>query len=141
MVSTSGWAMSFLDDYGKLVLRVMLGALLLFHGLHKVLDGIEPIKAMLVSHGIPDALAYGVYLGEIVGPVLILLGMFSRVGAALIAVNMIVAIALTKLGSIFTLAPTGGYALELEMLYLLAAVAVALLGAGRFSLSHSEYLN
>ncbi len=133
--------MAFLDDYGKLVLRATLGALILFHGLHKVLDGIEPIKSELMAHGIPDALAYGVYLGEIVGPILILLGVFSRVGAALIAVNMIVAIALTGLGAALALAPSGGYALELEMLYLMAAVAVALLGAGRFSLSHSAYWN
>ena len=133
--------MPFLDDYGKLVLRAALGVLVLFHGLHKVLDGIEPIKSELMAHGIADALAYGVYLGEIVGPVLILLGVFSRVGAALIAIDMIVAVVLTQLGSILMLAPSGGYALELEVLYFLTAIAVALLGAGRFSLSHNGHWN
>ncbi|PWK85280.1 hypothetical protein [Fulvimonas soli] len=46
---------------------------------------------------------------------------------------MLVAIALVHLGQFFTLADTGGWALELQGMYLGAALAVALLGAGRFS--------
>jgi putative oxidoreductase len=54
------------EDFGKLILRITLGGLLLFHGVHKLLNGIAPIKAMVTAHGIPDAVAYGVYLGEVV---------------------------------------------------------------------------
>src|SRR5580692_3652681 len=55
------------QDFGKLVLRLMLGTLLLFHGVHKVIHGIGPITAMVTAHHLPPALAYGVYSGEILG--------------------------------------------------------------------------
>ena len=55
------------EDLGKLVLRLTVGGLLLFHGIHKLLNGIAPIKAMVAAHHLPDAIAYGVYLGEVSG--------------------------------------------------------------------------
>jgi putative oxidoreductase len=124
-----------LEDLGKLLLRVGLGGLLLFHGVYKLLNGLEPIKAMLAAHNISDAVAYGVYLGELVAPVLIILGLFSRIGGLLVAFNMIVAVLLVHTASLAALTPeTGGYALELQAFYLIGGLAVALLGAGRFSL-------
>jgi putative oxidoreductase len=122
------------DDAGKLLLRVTVGGLLLLHGVHKVLEGIGPIKHMVAAHGVPEPLAYGVYLGEVAGPVLVILGLFSRLGGLLIAANMIVAVALAGMGSLAALNPMGGYALELEAFYLLSGLAVAMLGAGRFSI-------
>ncbi|MBI3675106.1 MAG: DoxX family protein [Proteobacteria bacterium] len=119
------------EDFGKLVLRLTVGGLLLFHGVHKLLTGIQPIKDMLTAHGVPDALSYGVYLGEVVGPILVILGIFSRVGGVLIVVNLIVAVALAGMGSLMAISNGGGYALELEALYLFGGLSVALLGAGR----------
>jgi putative oxidoreductase len=121
------------DDFGKLVVRLSLGVLLLFHGVHKLLTGIAPIKQMITGHHLPEALAYGAYLGEVVGPVLIILGLFSRLGGALVAINMVVAVYLAGLPRIMALAPSGGYALELEVFYLLGGLSVILLGAGRYS--------
>jgi putative oxidoreductase len=124
-----------LEDLGKLLLRVGLGGLLLFHGVHKLLNGLGPIKAMLAAHNIPDAVAYGVYLGELVAPVLIIVGLFSRIGGLVIAINMLVAVLLVHTGALMALTPeTGGYALELQAFYLIGGLVVALLGAGRFSL-------
>jgi len=123
------------EDVGKLVVRLGVGALLLLHGIHKLLTGIGPIKAMVVAHHLPDLVAYGVYLGEIVGPVLVILGLFSRFGGLLIVINMIAAIVLAGMASLGKLNPMGGYALELETFYLLGGLAVALLGAGRLSLN------
>ena len=123
------------EDFGKLLLRLGLGGLLLFHGVHKLLNGLEPIKTMLAAHNIPDAVAYGVYLGELVAPVLIIVGLFSRIGGLVVVINMLVAVLLVHTGSLIALTPeTGGYALELQTLYLLGGLAVALLGGGRFSL-------
>lgn len=130
--------MNSMDSLGKLVLRVTVGGLLLLHGVHKLLDGIDPVKQMIAAHGIPDWLAYGVYLGEVVGPILVILGLFSRIGGALIAVNMIVAVLLAGLGHLLALSPMGGYALELEAFYLFGSVAVVLLGAGGFSVGGSH---
>ncbi len=123
------------EDLGKLVVRLGVGGLLLLHGVHKLLTGIAPVKALVIAHHLPDVLAYGVYLGEIVGPVLVILGLFSRIGGLLIAANMIVAIALVGMGSLLALNAMGGYALELETFYLLGGVSVALLGAGRIGLN------
>jgi putative oxidoreductase len=122
------------DSLGKLVLRLTVGILLLFHGVHKLLTGIGFIEQMVVAYHLPAMLAYGVYLGEILGPVLVILGVFSRGGAALIVINMIVAVLLAGMGQIFALGPMGGYALELEAFYLFGALAVMLLGAGSISL-------
>jgi putative oxidoreductase len=46
---------------------------------------------------------------------------------------MVVAIGLVHMHELFALGKQGGWALELQGLYLFGAVAVALLGAGRFS--------
>ncbi|MDE2182031.1 MAG: DoxX family protein [Alphaproteobacteria bacterium] len=127
------------DDLGKLVLRVGLGVLLLFHGVHKLLNGLDPIKAMLASHNMSDSLAYGVYLGELVAPVLVIIGLFSRIGALLIAIDMLVAVVLAGLTRVLAIGPTGGYALELEAFYFVAAVAISLLGAGRFSIGSGRW--
>lgn len=123
------------EDIGKLVGRLSVGGLLLLHGIHLLLTGIAPIKAMVVAHHLPDLVAYGVYMGEIVGPILIILGLFSRLGGALIVINMIVAIALAGMASIAKLNGAGGYALELETFFLLGGLSVAMLGAGRIGLN------
>jgi putative oxidoreductase len=121
------------DDFGKLILRVAVGGLLLLHGVHKMLTGIAPIQAMVVAHHLPAVVAYGVYLGEVVGPVMVILGLFARVGGALIVANMAMAVVLAGMGNLMTLNPMGGYALELEALYLFGGLSVMLLGAGRYS--------
>ena len=123
------------EDLGKLVVRLSAGGLLLLHGVHKLLTGIGPIKALVVAAHMPDLIAYGVYLGEIVGPILIILGLFSRIGGVLVVFNMIAAIALAGMASLFKLDAFGGYALELETLFLAGGLSVALLGAGRLSLN------
>jgi len=128
------------DDLGKLILRVTVGGLLLLHGMHKLLNGIEPIQAMVTARNIPDAVAYGVYLGEIVGPIMVILGLFSRIGGALIVVNMAMAVALAGMGQLLALNPvSGGYALELEAFYLLGGLCVMLLGAGRYSIAGGRW--
>lgn len=126
------------EDIGKLIARLSVGVLILFHGVHKLLYGIEPIKHLVTGHHLPEFLAYGVYLGELVGPVLVAVGFFSRLGGALIAINMIVAIYLAQVHGLFALDAQGGYALELEMFYLFGGLSVALLGAGRFSLGGAD---
>jgi putative oxidoreductase len=127
------------DDLGKLILRFTVGALLLLHGVHKMLTGIAPIEAMVVARHLPQALAYGVYAGEIIAPVMVMLGIFARVGAGLIVVNMIMAVVLAGMSSIAQLSPSGGYALELEAFYMLGALAIAFLGAGRFSIAGGRW--
>lgn len=123
-----------MDDRGKLVLRVLLAVLILFHGVSKLIGGIGPISGMLMKAGLPGAFGYVVYIGEVVAPLLILVGVFTRAAALVVVVNMIVALVLVHTRQFFTLSDTGGWALELQGMYLGTAVAIALLGAGRYSL-------
>ncbi|MDX2351217.1 DoxX family protein [Stutzerimonas xanthomarina] len=126
------------DDFGKLVLRVSLGVLILLHGLFKLQNGIDGIAGMLASHGPPTFLAYGVYIGEVIAPALVILGVFTRIGALLIAGNMLVAFALAHLQELFSLGQMGGWALELQGMFLFGSIAVALIGAGRFSIGGTD---
>ncbi|HUO97382.1 MAG TPA: DoxX family protein [Rhizomicrobium sp.] len=127
------------EQLGKLVLRLGLGGLVLFHGVHKLLTGLDPVKAMLTSHGLPEALAYAAYFGEIVAPVLIILGLFTRIGGALIALEVLGLVVLGGIPQVVTISPDGAYGLEVEALYFTGAVAVMLMGAGRISLGRGRW--
>ncbi len=122
-----------IEDTGKLILRLALGVLMLLHGMSKLVNGVDGIVGMVTGLGLPAAIAYGVYLGEVIGPLLVIVGLYTRAGALLIAGNMLFALLLAHRAELFTLAPTGGWALELQAMFLFGAVAVLLLGAGRFS--------
>ena len=124
-----------LQDIGKLLLRLVLGILILFHGMDKMLHGIGAIQGMVTGAGLPGFLAYGVYVGEVIAPVLLIAGFHARIGAALIAINMVVAILLVHTGDLLHLSPHGGWRLELQGMYLVTALALACLGPGRYSLN------
>lgn len=122
------------DDTGKLIMRLALGVLILFHGIAKLFGGVSSIEGMVTSIGLPGAVAYGVYLGEVVGPIMLILGIYARVGAALIAVNMLFAFGLAHLGQLGQFTETGGWQLELQGMFLFTAIALVLTGPGRFSI-------
>jgi putative oxidoreductase len=93
------------------------------------------LSGMVTAAGLPAFVTYGVYIGEVIAPILVILGWYSRIGAAIIAVNMLFAIALAHRAEIFTIGNTGGWALELQGMFLFTAIAVALIGPGRFSVN------
>jgi putative oxidoreductase len=120
-------------DVARLLLRVMLGVLILLHGISKIRGGPGFILDIVDKAGLPEPFGYLVYLGEVAAPILVIIGLCTRAAALVIAINMIVAILLVHIAQFFTLADSGGWALELQGLYVAVAVAVALLGAGRYS--------
>jgi len=120
------------SDLAKLVLRLGLGGMMLLHGFGKF-NGVGFIVGKLTSVGLPSMLAYGVYIGEILAPLMLILGYYSRIGGWLIVVNMIFAIYLVHMEEIFALTERGVWAIELQMFFLITALAVALLGSGRFA--------
>lgn len=126
------------EDVGKLVLRSVLALLILFHGISKVIGGAGFITEMVAKIGLPPALGYLVYVGEVVAPLLVLFGIWARAGAAVIAINMIVALLLVHTQQLLQVTENGGWALELQGMYLSAAIAVALLGAGRYSIAGAQ---
>ena len=123
------------ENVGKLILRISLGALMLFHGVKKFQSGIEGMKGLVSHSGFPEAFAYGVYVGELMVPIFLILGLFTRVSALVYSLTMAFAIYFAHANDIFTInAKTGGLVIELPLLYLLAGLALACLGAGKYSL-------
>ncbi len=128
--------MNRFDDAGKLLLRIAVGGLMLFHGISKLQKGIGGIETRVTDAGLPAFVALGVYVGEIIAPVLILLGIWTRPAALIVAVNMLFVIGLAHSKDIFALSPKGGaWAIELQMFYLLTALALACVGSGRFTIT------
>ncbi|QHI96933.1 DoxX family membrane protein [Xylophilus rhododendri] len=121
------------EDAAKLVLRLLLGSLTLLHGIAKLQSGPGFVLGLVQQAGLPSFVAYGVYIGEVVAPVLLIIGLFTRPAALIVVVNMLVAFSLVHMSQIFTLGKQGGWALELQGFFLFTAVAIALLGAGRYS--------
>lgn len=122
------------DNLGKLLLRLMLGGMMLFHGIDKALHGIGSIKGIMHMHGLPEALAYGVYIGEILAPIFLIIGWKSRVWAGVMVFNMVMAIYLMQLSALFKLGAHGAWAVEVTMFYLLGASVVVLLGSGKYAI-------
>jgi putative oxidoreductase len=125
------------QDVAKLLLRLILGLLILIHGISKIKGGPGFVLDIVEKAGLPEPFGYLVYVGEVLAPLLVIIGLWTRLAAIVIAINMIVALLLVHTGQFFQLAPEGGWALELQGLYLIVAVAVALLGAGRYSIGGS----
>ncbi|WP_293781290.1 DoxX family protein [uncultured Oxalicibacterium sp.] len=122
------------DDLGKLLLRVALGVMILLHGVAKILSGPSFVIGAATSAGLPAAVGYLVYVGEVLAPVLLIFGVWSRLAALIIAGNMVFAVFLVHMKQLWTLNSTGGWSLELQGMFLFTALAIVLLGAGRFSI-------
>lgn len=125
------------DDFGKLVLRLTLGLLLVLHGIAKVRypeGSLGFISGQLAKAGLSTSLAYGAYLGELVAPILIIIGVYSRLAAVVVIGNMLFAIGLVHLGQLASFTDMGGWALELQGFFLFNAVAIVFLGSGRFAI-------
>ncbi|MDP3276813.1 MAG: DoxX family protein [Deltaproteobacteria bacterium] len=126
------------EDLGRLLLRGTVAGLMLFHGSAKLMHGVSGISAMLVRRGLPASLSVGVFVGEVIAPVAIVVGIFTRPAALVLAFNMLVATWLVHAGDVLRLSTTGGWRVELQMLYLGAALSIALMGPGRFALSRGQ---
>jgi putative oxidoreductase len=121
------------EDIGKLLLRISIGFVLIFHGYFKILHNVEWLKALLVENRLPGFIAYGVYLGEFIAPLMVMMGYRIRIASSLIVINMIMAIYLAHRNQIFSIKEAGGgWAIELDAIILLGALALFFLGGGKF---------
>ena len=116
---------------GILLLRFTVGGLMLFHGVAKLMHGLGPIEGLLGKAGLPGWFAFGVLIGEIIAPLLVIAGLWVRWAALLMVVNMIFAIGLAHRGDLLLLTPTGAYRLEAQAFFLLCSLSIAWLADGR----------
>src|SRR6476620_625673 len=85
------------DDLGKLVLRVTVGALIVFHGL-ALATGDAGIPNNLVRWGLPAQLMWIGFLIEFFGGLGMILGVYARLGGFLLGVFMLIALFMAHSG-------------------------------------------
>ncbi|MDR2123303.1 MAG: DoxX family protein [Flavobacteriaceae bacterium] len=120
-------------DLGKLLLRISVGGLMIPHGIAKLIHGHDFIRVMLAKKGLPEFIWLGVPIGEIVAPICILLGVFTRISSLLVAFTMIMTIFLVHQLGTFHITDKGGLGAELNLFYLLTSLALFFLGSGKYS--------
>jgi len=125
------------SDLGKLLLRITVAGLMIGHGIHKIQHGIggaDGIPGMVEGKGLPAFVAYGVYVGEVLAPLLLIVGFWTRCAALALVINMCVAIWLRHMDQLTLISDKGAPVLELQFFYLLSALSIVLIGPGRFAL-------
>ena len=128
------------EDLGKLLLRLALAVVVLFHGVFKLRHGVAWMAQPLAAAGLPALLAYGTYLAEVLAPALLLVGYKARLAALVIAFDMLMAILLVLRPMLRTVRPQGGgWGVELEVLLLSAGLTVFLIGSGRYRLGRGAW--
>ena len=122
-------------NIGLLLLRCTVGILIVFHGIANMNSNYAFIKSLLNGMGMPEFLAYGGFIGEIIAPILIVIGYRARLASLILAFFFLVAILLGHSSDIFSLNQFGGWGIELQAFYLFSAIVVFLTGAGNYALS------
>ena len=118
-----------LHDISHFGLRVAVGVMFIVHSLGKF-DSAS--TGFFSSIGLPAEMALLIGSLELVGGILLILGVLTRISASLLAIEMLtVMVWLKKLQSF-----SGKNGLELELLAFVILLTVIVLGPGRISLSH-----
>ena len=126
------------EDVAKLLIRLVCGCLLFLHGSNTLLTGSLHINDILRSNGLPEFLAYGNYVAEVVAPVFLVLGYKARIAALIIAFNMFMSIVIAHRDIVFARNDYGGWMIELNVFYLVTALVVFFLGSGKYSLAKGQ---
>ncbi len=111
---------------------------MLLHGIAKLSHGVDFLSGMFQDLGLPGFFAYSVYIGEIVAPVLLIIGYRTKLAALLFPFTMLAAVLMAHASDIFVLTQTGGWAIELQALYFFGALALFFTGAGTYAVSKTS---
>jgi putative oxidoreductase len=134
------------EDLGKLIIRLTVGTLILFHAF-AFLTGDTGMPNALQAWGLPTYLAWLGFLAEFGGGLAMVLGAYARLGGLGVGVFMLMALIMRHIGlmgsqnHLFMVAGVtpqshwDHYFLETQVFYLLGSFSVALLGAGRYGLN------
>ncbi|MBP1964266.1 DoxX family protein [Paenibacillus aceris] len=110
----------------SLIMRVVMGIIFIVHGVSKLQMGLSNVDAWFGSIGIPGFLAYFVAALELVGGIMLILGLFTRYVSALFVIMLIGAIVTTKLSAgLVGNAQMPGFELELGFMLVSLYLVVA----------------
>lgn len=120
---------------GLLIFRLTLGILMLFHGIYKLINGVDGIKGMLANYGIPEFLAYGVHLGETVAAIMMIVGFRTKLASFVYTFVMVVAFLMAHTQNFFEFGKSGAWAHEGIALFLFGGLGLMFTGGGKYSVS------
>jgi putative oxidoreductase len=121
-------SLSALQPFAVLALRIALGIIFFTHGYPKLVHG-GAMQGSFVQHGLPGSFVYVSGVLEVFGGVLLVLGLFTRPAALLLAVEM--AVAIWKVHSSKGYLAVHEY--EFPLTLAVACFALATVGAGKLS--------
>lgn len=108
------------------LMRVVMGILFLAHGINKLQTGLGNVEGWFVSLGLPGFLAYGIAMLELVGGIMLIVGLFTRYVSALFTIMLIGAIVTTKLSAgLLGNGQGAGYELDLSFMLVTIYLSVA----------------
>ena len=124
--------------WGVALLRIALGAMFLAHSLwlKLVVYSLAGTAAFFESIGLPGALAYAVFLAEVIGGAMLVLGVHVR-WAALALVPVLVGATWAHSGNGWLFTNEGG-GWEYPAMLIVLAIAQSMLGDGAFALRPSR---
>lgn len=124
-------------DLGLLIIRLTIGLLMLPHGMNKLAnaEAFSYIVSLLQERGLPTIMGYGVYLGEVLAPLMVALGYRTRLGALVMVGTGGFVLFLAYSNAFFSLTPHGGWAPELPSLFFFGALGLFFTGGGKYALS------
>lgn len=122
-------------DAGILTWRIILGVIMLIHGIYKLINGISFINGLFTELGLPEVLAYSVHIGETIAPLLLIIGYRTKISAAILVLTMIVAVALVFPDKVFALNEVGGWFIELNAFFFFGAIGLLFTGGGKYAVS------
>jgi putative oxidoreductase len=125
-----------LKPLALLLLRAGLGVVFIFHGYPKLLTHTQEIMGAFGKMGFPGYFVYIAGVVEFFGGIVLILGLFTRIAALLLAGEMAIAVLRVHLPQ-GTIMDVKNY--EFPMILALTCFALATLGAGLISLDHAIY--
>src|SRR5215212_6998497 len=126
--------------YAPLVVRVLVGVVMAAHGWQKLQGGPANFGQALAGLGVPlpTLMAYVVTFVELVGGILLIVGLLSRLAALLLTIDLVVAILLVKVNIGLLSPPDGsGVGAELDLALIAGFLVVLLAGPGKLSADHA----
>ncbi|WP_431107437.1 DoxX family protein [Winogradskyella poriferorum] len=125
-------------DIGLLIIRISIASNMLIYGITKLINGVSYISSLLSDYGLPTLLSYGVYVGEILAPILIIIGYRTKIAGLVFALNCLVAILMVQLPNFFNLNEFGGWYVGPIVIYFIFGLAMFFTGAGKIALSSNN---
>lgn len=125
-------------NIGLLIFRLSLGILMLMHGVHKLINGVDGIKGMLGNIGMPEFLAYGVHIGETIAAILMIVGYRTKLASLAFTLVMVVAFGMAHMENFLALGKSGAWAHEGIALFLFGGLGLTFTGAGKYALSSTH---